>query len=159
MLDGSRWAPCPESLTFTDLSYGRHSLAVRDPGLPTVTSAASVEWIAPLPAPSLIAPRFPLLVTFASRRAQRRTKAARTPRLLYRANSDGIAAVVLRRGRRTVARWTAPFHAGSNTMTFPVARLRRLDPGRHVLTLQPRNSVVTGAALTRRFDVVRLRGR
>jgi hypothetical protein len=158
-LDDGRWAPCPESLTFTDLDYGHHSLAVRDPGLPTVTSAASVEWNAALPAPSLIAPRFPLLVTFASRRAQRRTKAARTPRLLYRANTDGIAAVLLRRGRRTVARWTAPFHAGSNTMAFPVARLRRLEPGRHVLTLEPRNAAGTGPALTRRFDVVRLRGR
>jgi hypothetical protein len=157
LLDASRWAPCPESLSFNDLSYGRHSLAVRDPGLPTVTSAASVEWIAPLPAPSLIAPRFPLLVTFASRRAQRRTKATRTPRLLYRANSDGVAAVVLRRGRRTIASWTAPFHAGSNTMAFPVARLRRLEPGRHVLTLAPRNAAGVGVALTRRFDVVRLR--
>jgi hypothetical protein len=158
-LDDGRWAPCPESLTFTDLSYGRHALAVRDPGLPTVTSAASVEWSSPLPAPSLIAPRFPLLVTFASRRAQRRTKAARAPRLLYRANTDGVATVVLRRGRRTVGSWTAPFHAGSNTMALPVARLRRLEPGRHVLTLAPRNAVGAGTALTRRFDVVRLRGR
>jgi hypothetical protein len=156
-LNGGGWAPCPASLTFSDLSYGPHSLAVRDPGLPSVTSAASVGWTAPLPTPSLIASRFPLLVTFASRRAQRRTKASRAPRLLYRADTDGIAAVVLRRGRQTVGRWTTPFHSGSNTMAFPLARLRRLGSGRHVLTLQPRNAAGTGPALTRRFDVVRLR--
>jgi len=158
-LDDGGWAPCPESLTFTDLPYGAHALAVRDAGLPTVTAAASVAWVAPLPAPSLIAARFPLLVTFASRRAQRRTKASRAPRLLYRANTDGVAAVVLRRGGRTVARWTTAFHRGSNTMAFPLARLRRLAVGRHVLTLEPRNAVGAGPALTRRFDVVRLRGR
>jgi hypothetical protein len=158
-LNDGGWAPCPESLTFTDLPYGAHALAVRDPGLPTVTGAASVAWTAPLPAPSLIAARFPLLVTFASRRAQRRTKASRVPRLLYRANTDGAAAVVLRRGRRTVARWTTAFHRGSNTMAFPLARLRRLAVGRHVLTLEPRNAVGAGPPLTRRFDVVRLRGR
>jgi len=158
-LNGLDWAPCPASLAFTDLRYGPQSLAVRDPGLPAVTSAASVQWTAPLPAASLIAARFPLLVTFASRRAQRRAKASRAPRLLYRANTDGIATVVLRRGRRTVGRWTTPFHSGSNTMAFPVARLRRLGSGRHVLTLQPRNAAGTGPPLTRRFDVVRLRGR
>ncbi|MGH2942653.1 MAG: hypothetical protein ACRDLN_07775, partial [Solirubrobacteraceae bacterium] len=89
--------------------------------------------------------------------AQRRTK--RAPRLLYRANTDGTAAVILRRGRRIVARWTTPFHRGSNTMAFPIARLRRLGTGRHVLTLEPRNAVGAGRALVRRFDVVRLRGR
>ena len=155
-LNAGGWAPCPESLTFTDLPYGSNALAVRDPGLPGVAGAASIAWDAPLPAPSLIAPRFPLLVTFASRRAQRRTKPARSPRLLYRANTDGTAAVVLRRGRRRVGRWTTAFHRGSNTMAFPIARLRRLGTGRHVLTLEPRNAAGTGRALTRRFDVVRL---
>jgi Concanavalin A-like lectin/glucanases superfamily len=152
------WSPCPDSLTFTDLPYGSNALAVRDPGLPGVAGAASIVWDSPLPAPSLIAPRFPLLITFASRRAQRRTKLSRAPRLLYRANTDGTAAVVLRRGPRTVARWTTAFHRGSNTMTFPLARLRRLATGRHVLTLEPRNAASTGRALTRRFDVVRLHG-
>jgi hypothetical protein len=118
-----------------------------------------VSWTAPLPAPSLISARFPLLLTFASRRAQRRTKPARAPRLLYRANTDGAAAVVLRRKGRVVGQWTAPFHRGSNTMVFPIARLRRLATGRHVLTLQPRNATGAGAALTRRFDIVRLGGR
>jgi hypothetical protein len=158
-LNSGGWARCPESLTFTDLPYGANALSVRDPGLPTVAGAASVAWTAPLPAPSLIAARFPLLVTFASRRAQRRTKASRVPRLLYRANTDGTAAVVLRRGRRTVARWTTAFHRGSNTMAFPIMRLRRLGPGRHVLTLEPRNAAGAGPALTRRFDVVRLAAR
>jgi hypothetical protein len=157
-LNGGSWAPCPESLTFTGLSYGTHALAVHDPGLPGV-AGASIAWTTPLPAPSLIAARFPLLVTFASRRAQRRTKAARVPRLLYRANTDGAAAVTLRRGRRTIARWTTSFHRGSNTMAFPIVPLRRLGSGRHVLTLEPRNSVGAGAPFTRRFDVVHLRGR
>jgi hypothetical protein len=120
---------------------------------------ASIAWNTPLPAPSLIAARFPLLVTFASRRAQKRTKAARVPRLLYRANTDGAAAVTLRRGRRTIARWTTSFHRGSNTMAFPIVPLRRLGAGRHVLTLEPRNSAGAGASFTRRFDVVRLHGR
>jgi hypothetical protein len=146
-------------LTFTDVPYGPNALSVRDPGLPGVAAPASVTWTAPLPAPSLIGARFPLLVKFASRRAQQRTKPARAPRLLYRANSDGAAAVVLRRGLRTVARWTTSFHRGSNTMVFPIAQLRRLAVGRHVLTLQPRNATGPGATLTRRFDVVRLRGR
>lgn len=152
------WGACPDSLTFTDLPYGFNALAVRDPGLPGVASPASIVWDSPLPAPSLIAPRFPLLITFASRRAQRRTKASRAPRLLYRANTDGTAAITLRRGRRTVARWTTTFHRGSNTMTFPLARLRRLATGRHVLTLEPRNAASAGRPLTRRFDVVRLHG-
>jgi hypothetical protein len=156
--DGS-WAPCPEALTFSGLSYGANALAVHDPGLPGVAGAASIAWTAPLPAPSLIAPRFPLLVTFASRRAQRRTKVARAPRLLYRANTDGLATVTLRRGARTVARWTTAFHGGSNTMAFPIARLRRLGTGRHVMTLEPRNAANAGKPLTRRFDVVRLRER
>jgi hypothetical protein len=43
-------------------------------------------------------------------------------------------------------------------MTFPLARLRRLATGRHVLTLEPRNAASAGRALTRRFDVVRLHG-
>jgi hypothetical protein len=157
-LNSGGWGACPEPLTFTDLPYGSNALAVRDPGLPGVAGAASIAWDSPLPAPSLIAPRFPLLVTFASRRAQRRTKLSRSPRLLYRANTDGIAAVVLRRGRRTVGSWTTAFHRGSNTMAFPIARLRRLGAGRHVLTLEPRNAASAGRALTRRFDVVRLQG-
>jgi hypothetical protein len=157
-LNSGGWSPCPDSLTFTDLSYGSNALAVRDPGLPGVAGAASIVWDSPLPAPSLIAPRFPLLITFASRRAQRRTKLSRAPRLLYRANTDGTAAVVLRRGRRTVESWTTAFHRGSNTMTFPLARLRRLATGRHVLTLEPRNAASAGRALMRRFDVVRLHG-
>jgi len=158
-LDSASWARCPDSLSFTGLPYGTHALAVHDPNLPSVTGAASIAWTTPLPAPSLIAPRFPLLVTFASRRAQQRTKAARVPRLLYRANTDGAAAVVLRRGQRTIARWTTSFHRGSNTMAFPIAPLRRLGTGRHVLTLAPRNSAGAGKVLTRRFDVVRLRKR
>jgi hypothetical protein len=158
-LNGGDWATCPESLTFTGLAYGPNALSVRDQGLPGVAAAASVTWTAPLPAPSLIGARFPLLVTFASRRAQLRTKPARAPRLLYRANTDGAAAVVLRRKGRVVGQWTAPFHRGSNTMIFPIARLRRLATGRHVLTLQPRNATGAGAALTRRFDIVRLGGR
>jgi hypothetical protein len=157
-LNSGGWGPCPDSMTFTDLPYGSNALAVRDPGLPGVAGAASIVWDSPLPAPSLIAPRFPLLITFASRRAQRRTKLSRAPRLLYRANTDGIAAVVLRRGRRTVGSWTMAFHRGSNTMAFPLARLRRLGTGRHVLTLAPRNAASAGRALTRRFDVVRLQG-
>jgi hypothetical protein len=150
------WTGCPESMTFTDLPYGANALSVRDPGLPGVAGAASLAWNAPLPAPSLIAPRFPLLVKFASRRAQRRTKPSRAPRLLYRANTDGAAAVVLRRGARVVGRWTTAFHRGSNTMAFPIDRFRRLGTGRHVLTLEPRNGTGQGPALTRRFDVVRL---
>jgi hypothetical protein len=157
-LNGGTWAPCPESLTFTGLPYGTQALAVHDPGLPGV-AGASIAWTTPLPAPSLIAARFPLLVTFASRRAQQRTKAARVPRLLYRANTDGAAAVTVRRGGRIIARWTTSFHRGSNTMAFPIVPLRRLGPGRHVLKLEPRNSVGAGAPFTRRFDVVRLRGR
>jgi hypothetical protein len=143
-------------MTFTDLPYGANALSVRDPGLPGVPGAASLAWNAPLPAPSLIAPRFPLLVKFASRRAQRRTKPSRVPRLLYRANTDGAATVVLRRGARVVGRWTTAFHRGSNTMAFPIDRFRRLGTGRHVLTLEPRNAAGPGPALTRRFDVVRL---
>jgi concanavalin A-like lectin/glucanase superfamily protein len=158
-LNAAGWAPCPESLTFTDLPYGANAVSVRDPGLPGVPGAASLAWNAPLPVPSLIAPRFPLLVTFASRRAQRRTKPSRAPRLLYRANTDGAAAVVLRRGARIVGRWTTAFHRGSNTMAFPIDRFRRLGSGRHVLTLEPRNAAASGPALRRRFDVVRLRGR
>jgi hypothetical protein len=158
-LNAGDWTACPEPLTFTDLPYGPNALSVRDPGLPGVANAASVTWTAPLPPPSLIGARFPLLVTFASRRAQRRTKPARAPRLLYRANTDGAATVVLRRKGRIVGQWTTPFHRGSNTMVFPIDRLRRLATGRHVLTLQPRNATGPGAALTRRFDVVRLRGR
>jgi hypothetical protein len=157
-LNTGSWTPCPESLTFTGLSYGTHALSVRDPGMPDV-AGASIAWTAPVPAPSLITPRFPLLLTFASRRAQQRTKAARVPRLLYRANTDGTAAVIVRRGQRTVARWTTAFHRGSNTMAFPIVPLRRLGAGRHVLTLVPQNSAGAGALLTRRFDVVRLRGR
>jgi len=157
-LDGAGWTACPQSLTFTGLPYGPHALSVHDPGLSGVVGA-SIAWTTPLPAPSLIAPRFPLLVTFASRRAQQRTKASRVPRLLYRANTDGAAAVTLRRGKRTIARWTTSFHRGSNTMAFPIVPLRRLGSGRHVLTLEPRNSAAAGTPLTRRFDVVRLRGR
>jgi hypothetical protein len=155
-LNAAAWGSCPESLTFTDLPYGANALAVRDPGLPGVSGAAALAWNAPLPAPSLIAPRFPLLVKFASRRAQRRTKPSRVPRLLYRANTDGAAAVVLRRGARVVGRWTAAFQRGSNTMAFPIDRFRRLGAGRHVLTLEPRNATGPGPTLTRRFDVVRL---
>jgi hypothetical protein len=158
-LNGGGWATCPDSMTFTNLPYGPNALSVRDSGLPGVAGAASVTWTAPLPAPSLINARFPLLVTFASRRAQRRTKPARAPRLLYRSNTDGTGAVVLRRAGRVVGQWSAPFHRGSNTLVFPIDRLRRLAAGRHVLTLQPRNATGAGAALTRRFDVVRLRGR
>jgi concanavalin A-like lectin/glucanase superfamily protein len=157
-LDSGGWMPCPEPLTFTRLAFGAHFLAIHDPGLPSV-AGASIAWTAPLPAPSLIGPRFPLLLTFASRRAQQRTKASRAPRLLYRANADGTAAVIVRRGQRTIANWTTTFHRGSNTMVFPIASLRRLGAGRHVLTLVPRNSAGAGAILTRRFDVVRLRGR
>lgn len=158
-LNSGAWDACPESLTFTDLPYGTNALAVRDPALPGVTNAASIAWNAQLPAPSLIAPRFPLIVKFASRRAQRRAKPSRAPRLLYRANTDGTAAVVLRKGQRTIGTWTVAFHRGSNTMVFPVARLRRLGTGRHVMTLTPRNAAGTGRALTRRFEVVRLGGR
>jgi hypothetical protein len=157
-LNSGSWTPCPESLTYTGLSYGAHALSVHDPGLPGV-AGASIAWTAPVPAPSLIAPRFPLLVTFASRRAQQRTKAARVPRLLYRANTEGTAVVIVRRGRRTVARWTTAFRRGSNTMAFPIVALRRLGAGRHHLTLVPQNSAGAGPVLTRRFDVVRLRGR
>jgi len=157
-LDSGGWAPCPEALTFTGLAYGPHVLAVHDPGLPGV-AGASIAWTAPVPAPSLIGARLPLLVTFSSRRAQQRAKPARVPRLLYRANTDGAADVTVRRGRRIVARWTTAFHRGSNTMAFPIGPLRRLGTGRHVLTVVPRNSTGVGAVLTRRFDVVRLRGR
>jgi hypothetical protein len=155
-LNSGAWGACPDSLTFTDLPYGTNALAVRDPELPGVTDAASIAWNAPLPVPNLIDARFPLIVKFASRRAQRRTKPSRAPRLLYRANTDGTAAVVLRKGRRTIATWTSAFHRGSNTMVFPIARLRRLKAGRHVITLTPRNAAGSGRALTRRFDVVRM---
>jgi hypothetical protein len=42
-------------------------------------------------------------------------------------------------------------------VVLPIARLRALRPGRHVLTIQPGNPAGAGRPLSVRFDVVRLR--
>ena len=158
-VDGRAWGACPAPLTLTGLSFGDHQLAVRDAHLAQVAGAASLSWSVAVPLPRLISPRFPSLLTFSSRRAQRRTTASRAPRLLFLSNADAKATATLTRRGRRVATWPVAIHRGSNTMPFPIARLRRLRAGRHVLTLSPANGAGAGPALSVRFDVVALRRR
>jgi hypothetical protein len=158
-IDGGAWSPCPAPLTFAGTGYGNHELAVRDQRLPGVASAPSLTWDVALPVPRLIAPSFPSLLTFASRRAQRRTKAARAPRLLFLSNVDATATATLSRRGRRLAAWSLGVHRGSNTMAFPIGRLRKLRPGRHTVTVRPTNAAGVGRTLSVRFDVVQLRRR
>jgi hypothetical protein len=155
-VDGGAWSPCPAPLTLSGLGFGDHELAVR---AAHVAGAASLSWNVAVPLPRLISARFPSLLTFASRRAQRQTKASRAPRLLFLSNVDANATATLARRGRRVASWPLAIHRGSNTMPFPVGQLRKLRPGRHVLTLTPANAAGAGRALTVRFDVVALRRR
>jgi hypothetical protein len=155
-VDDGAWRACPSPLTFDGMDYGSHELAIRDPSLGDVAGAPSLTWNVALPAPRLIGARFPSLLTFSSARAQRATKAARAPRLLFLSNVDGKATATLTHKGRKLAAWTVALHPGSNTMAFPVGRLRGLRPGRHVLTLAPSNAAGAGRALTVRFDVLRL---
>jgi hypothetical protein len=130
---------------------------VRDQRLAQLASAPSLSWSVAMPAPRLISARFPSLLTFSSRRAQRKTKASRAPRLLFLSNVDARATATLTRRGHRVARWTVAIHRGSNTMAFPIGRLRKLRAGRHLLTLQPSNAAGAGRAIAVRFDVVALR--
>jgi hypothetical protein len=156
-VDGGAWSACPAPLTLTGLAFGDHQLAVRDQRLASLAAAPSLSWTVAVPAPRLISARFPSVLTFSSRRAQRATTAKRAPRLLFMSNVDAKAtATVTRRGHR-VASWTVAVHRGSNTVAFPVGRLRTLRSGRHLLTLRPTNGAGAGRALTARFDVVLLR--
>jgi hypothetical protein len=155
-VDGGAWSPCPAPLTLTGVGFGDHELAVRAAHL---AGAASLSWSVATPLPRLISPSFPSLLTFASPRAQRQTKAARAPRLLFLSNVDARATATLTRRGRRVASWPLSIHRGSNTMPFPVGQLRKLRPGRHVLTLTPANAAGGGRALTVRFDVLALRRR
>jgi len=156
-VDGGAWTRCPSPLTFDGLGYGGHLLAVRDPRLGEAVSAPSLTWDVALPTPRLIAASFPSLLTFASLRAQRATKAARAPRLLFASNVDGRTTATLSRRGHRIASWSFVLHRGSNTMPFPLAQLRKLRTGRHVIALAPANAAGAGRALTVRFDVVRLR--
>jgi concanavalin A-like lectin/glucanase superfamily protein len=156
-LDGGAWQPCPAPLTFTAMGYGDHELAVRDERLSQLSQAPSLAWRAALPTPRLIAARFPSILKFASRRAQRATKPARAPRLLFASNVDATATATLARRGRRVATWPLAIHRGSNTLVLPITRLRRLRPGRHTLVIHPSNAAGAGRALSVRFDVLRLR--
>jgi Concanavalin A-like lectin/glucanases superfamily len=156
-IDGGAWGACPAPLTLTGLGFGDHQLVVRDQHLAQLAGAASLSWNVAVPLPRLISARFPSLLTFASRRAQRQTKASRAPRLLFLSNVDAKVTATLTRRRRRVAAWTVAIHRGSNTMPFPIGQLRKLRAGRHVLALQPTNGAGAGRALSMRFDVVALR--
>jgi hypothetical protein len=79
--------------------------------------------------------------------------------LLFLSNVDAKATATLTRRGRRVAAWPLSIHRRSNTMPFPVGQLRKLRPGRHMLTLRPANAAGGGRALTVRFDVVALRRR
>ncbi len=155
-VDRGAWGPCPAPLTLSGLGFGDHELAVRDAHL---AGAASLTWSVAVPAPRLISARFPSLLTFSSRRAQRQTKASRAPRLLFLSNVDAKATATLSHRGHRVAAWPVAIHRGSNTMAFPLAQLRKLRPGRHVIVLTPANAAGAGRPLTVRFDVVALRRR
>jgi Concanavalin A-like lectin/glucanases superfamily len=156
-LDGGSWQGCPSPLTFAQLGYGDHELAVRDERLVGLAQAPSLTWRMALPAPRLIAARFPTILKFASRRAQRATSPSRAPRLLFASNVDARATATLTRRGRRVSSWPLIIRRGSNAMALPIERLRKLRPGRHTLTIQPSNAAGVGRALTVRFDVVLLR--
>jgi Concanavalin A-like lectin/glucanases superfamily len=156
-LDGGAWQRCPTPLTFSAMPYGDHELAVRDRQLTDLAQPPALTWHAALPAPRLIAARFPAILKFASRRAQRATKPSRAPRLLFASNVEAAGTATLARRGRRVATWRVAVHAGSNAMALPIARLRALRPGRHTLTIQTANAAGSGRPLSVRFDVVLLR--
>jgi hypothetical protein len=156
-LDGGAWQSCPTPLTFDAMSYGDHELAVRDASLAGLAQPPSLAWRVAMPAPRLIAARFPSILKFASRRAQRATRPLRAPRLLFASNVDATGTATLARRGHRIATWPVAIRRGSNTLVLPIARLRALRRGRHVLTIQAANAAGAGRPLSVRFDVVRLR--
>jgi hypothetical protein len=157
-LDTADWATCPDDLVFAGLTYGAHTLAIRDPRLTGIDGFPTLTWNVPLPLPKLIGAHFPAIVGLGNRSAQRTTKASRIPRLLFQSNIAAVGTVELRRGKALVKTWTTPIVQGTNAITLPRAVWRALNGGRYVISVTGRNASGAGAPLRARFDTIR-RGR
>jgi hypothetical protein len=127
---------------------------VVDPALSGVVFP-TIAWTNPLPVPRVVGSQFPALLHLGSRRGQARLATARLPRLLFQGNAAGRARVTLRRGDRTVSRWSVRVVQGSNLVALPRSAWRRLRPGRYRLEVVVRNASGSSSPLTLRFDAVR----